>query len=96
MHVHAFNDILSKGILLVYDSMVNEPLHGPLKDSYLLQSNFKEIAEQVRRFQPINKHCLIVNKILCANHYAFVTAFIRDLITLQETRGSRLYVSMDS
>lgn len=47
MHVHAFEDILAKGILRTYDSMLNEAMHGPLKDSYLLRTNFKEVAEQV-------------------------------------------------
>jgi hypothetical protein len=50
MHVHAFDDILAKGILRVYDSMLNEGMHGPLKDSYLLRTNFKDVAAQVSYF----------------------------------------------
>lgn len=48
LHSHAFDDIEDKGSLSVFNSMFNEPLHGPLKKSYLRRSNFKNIESQVR------------------------------------------------
>ena len=49
MHLrnHVFDDILEKGSLRNYDSLYNEPLHGPLKDSYQMRTNFKNVASQV-------------------------------------------------
>ncbi|KAK0464016.1 hypothetical protein IW261DRAFT_1427519 [Armillaria novae-zelandiae] len=37
---------LSKGVTLNYNTKPNEKMHGPLKDAYQLQTNFKDVAEQ--------------------------------------------------
>jgi hypothetical protein len=42
-----FADILAKGVTRGYNTKVNEGMHGPLKDSYELRSNFRDFAEQV-------------------------------------------------
>ena len=49
MHLrnHVFDDIIQKGSLQNYDSLYNEPLHGSIKDSYQMRTNFKEIESQV-------------------------------------------------
>lgn len=62
-HSHAYDDIEDKGILLGYDSLINEPLHGPLKDSYLLRTNFKNVDAQV--------YCLYLNCIQ-VTHLKFI------------------------
>jgi len=46
-HAHLFADILAKGVTRGYNTKVNEGMHGPLKDSYQLRTNFREFAEQV-------------------------------------------------
>ncbi len=46
-HQHMVNDILEKGVMLNYNTKLNEKMHGPLKDSYQMQTNFKDVAEQV-------------------------------------------------
>ncbi|KAF8148377.1 hypothetical protein BJ912DRAFT_1125700, partial [Pholiota molesta] len=63
-HSHGFDDILDKGIMLNYDSILNEALHGSLKDSYLLRTNFKRVDGQI----------------LEADHRTFVSQYIRELI----------------
>jgi hypothetical protein len=42
-----FADILAKGVTRGYNTKVNESMHGPLKDSYQLRSNFRNFEEQV-------------------------------------------------
>ena len=46
-HAHMFADILAKGVTRGYNTKVNEGMHGPLKDSYQLRSNFRDFSEQV-------------------------------------------------
>jgi hypothetical protein len=46
-HQHVFDDIEAKGVTRNYNTKPNENLHGPLKMSYKLQTNFKNIAKQV-------------------------------------------------
>ena len=46
-HVHVFEDILEKGVTKGYNTKYDEGMHGPLKDSYQLRTNFREVAEQV-------------------------------------------------
>ncbi len=46
-HIHAFNDIRKKGVTRNYNTKPNEKLHGPLKDTYRLRTNFKNVAQQV-------------------------------------------------
>jgi hypothetical protein len=45
---HLFDDIEAKGATRNYNTKVNEKLHGPLKESYRLRTNFKNVAGQVR------------------------------------------------
>ncbi|KAH9975660.1 hypothetical protein BJV74DRAFT_798764 [Russula compacta] len=49
MHVlvHSFNDIEQKGASCNYNTKLNEKLHGPLKKSYLMRTNFKNVGPQV-------------------------------------------------
>ncbi|KAG2124918.1 hypothetical protein BD769DRAFT_1628673 [Suillus cothurnatus] len=47
MITHIFNDIEAKGALRNYNTKPNEQMHGPLKDWYLNQTNFKNVAEQI-------------------------------------------------
>jgi hypothetical protein len=45
--VHSFDDIREKGASRNYNTKPNEKLHGPLKKSYLLRTNFRDVAPQV-------------------------------------------------
>ena len=46
-HIHLFDDILAKGVTRNMNTKPNEKMHGPLKQLYQLQTNFKETDEQV-------------------------------------------------
>ncbi|KAG1743670.1 uncharacterized protein EDB91DRAFT_1236667 [Suillus paluster] len=46
---HAPRDIRMKGVARNYSTRPNKKLHGPLKSTYLLRSNGKDIAKQVLR-----------------------------------------------
>ena len=45
--VHSFDDIREKGASRNYNTKPNEKLHGLLKKSYLLRTNFRDVAPQV-------------------------------------------------
>ena len=47
MDVHTAETIAPKGVPKCYTTKYNESMHGSLKDSYLLRSDFKNVAEQV-------------------------------------------------
>ena len=51
-HQHAFDDIEAKGATRNYNTKPNESLHGPLKTSYKLRTNFKDVASQVHDYIP--------------------------------------------
>lgn len=44
---HLFSDIVNKGASRNYSTKPNEKMHGPIKQSYLHRSNFKDFAKQV-------------------------------------------------
>ncbi|KAK0460783.1 hypothetical protein IW261DRAFT_1428838 [Armillaria novae-zelandiae] len=44
---HFFNDIIAKGATKNYNTKVNESMHGPLKKAHQIQTNFKDVAEQI-------------------------------------------------
>ncbi|KAG1853942.1 hypothetical protein DFJ58DRAFT_841539 [Suillus subalutaceus] len=45
MIIHIFDDIEAKGATRNYNAKPNEQMHGPLKNSYQRQTNFKDFAE---------------------------------------------------
>lgn len=47
LHRHAFPDIKGKGAQRNFNTKPNEKMHGPIKKSYLLRTNFKNVAQQV-------------------------------------------------
>ncbi|KAH9024194.1 hypothetical protein EDB85DRAFT_2075196 [Lactarius pseudohatsudake] len=62
--IHSFDDIKAKGATRNYNTKPNEKLHGPLKKAYLRQTNFKDVAPQILKFE----------------HQSFIAALIRDQI----------------
>ena len=46
-HKHLFADIQAKGATHNYNTKPNEKLHGALKDIYNLQTNKRNMADQV-------------------------------------------------
>lgn len=38
---------MNKGVTRNFNTQPNEQMHGPLKDSYDLRTNFKQVAAQV-------------------------------------------------
>lgn len=69
-HRHAFDDIREKGVTRNYNTKTNEKLHGPIKDSYHLRTNFKDVAKQI----------------LKADHICFVSVLIRSRINELDER----------
>ena len=61
---HAFDDIRAKGVTKNYNTKTNEKLHGPIKDSYHLRTNFRDVAKQI----------------LNADQICFASLFIRSRI----------------
>ncbi|KAG2740942.1 hypothetical protein P692DRAFT_20752021, partial [Suillus brevipes Sb2] len=49
MDAHLFDDIEAKGATQNYNMKPNEKMHGSLKDSCLLQTNFRNVAKQILR-----------------------------------------------
>ncbi|KAG1847064.1 hypothetical protein F4604DRAFT_1594697 [Suillus subluteus] len=47
MTMHLFDDIEAKGVTRNYNMKLSKQMHGPLKDWYQQQTNFKDFAEQV-------------------------------------------------
>ncbi|KAI6151572.1 hypothetical protein BKA82DRAFT_169619, partial [Pisolithus tinctorius] len=47
IHMHVFNNIKAKGVTHNFNTKPNENMHGPLKEAYQKQTNFKDIAQQV-------------------------------------------------
>lgn len=45
---HLFDDIVAKGATRNYNTKPNESLNQPLKGIYANQTNFRDVAEQVR------------------------------------------------
>ncbi|KAK0490119.1 hypothetical protein EDD18DRAFT_1358761 [Armillaria luteobubalina] len=50
---HLFDDIIAKGVTKNYNTKPNECMHGPLKKAYQIQTNFKDVAEQILQIN----HC---------------------------------------
>ena len=48
-HRHVFDDIEAKGVSKNFNSKHGEKHHGPLKDYYAYQTNFKNVAPQVSK-----------------------------------------------
>ncbi|KAI6154717.1 hypothetical protein BKA82DRAFT_4326366 [Pisolithus tinctorius] len=46
-HMHVFDDIEAKGVTHNFNMKPNEKMHGPLKEAYQKQTNFKDVAQQV-------------------------------------------------
>ncbi|KAH7870089.1 uncharacterized protein C8R40DRAFT_1073545 [Lentinula edodes] len=50
-HQHLYDDIENKGVLRGMSTKPNEKFHGPLCKIYLRQTNFKDTAKQIVRFE---------------------------------------------
>jgi len=47
LHTHVFDDIEAMGVTRNFNTKPNKKMHGPLKETYQLQMNFKNVADQV-------------------------------------------------
>lgn len=65
LHVHAFDDILAKGVLRSYTTKLFERLHRTLKVWFNLRTNFKNIEEQVSCFTNTNSKHFLTNYRFC-------------------------------
>ncbi|KAG2118345.1 hypothetical protein BD769DRAFT_1629698 [Suillus cothurnatus] len=79
---HLFDDILAKGTTQNYNTKPNEKMHGPVRDIYHNQTNFKDIATQI----------------LCYNHWLLtLTSMHSELNKLDEyNRNDNLPTTEDT
>lgn len=47
-HLHVFDDIRRKGVTKNFGTKIDESMHGAARMAYLRQTNFKDVAPQVR------------------------------------------------
>ncbi|KAH9953929.1 hypothetical protein BC827DRAFT_1280060 [Russula dissimulans] len=52
--VHSFDDVKAKGASCNYNTKPNEKLHGPLKKLYSMRTNFKNVAEQILKYEHLS------------------------------------------
>ncbi|KAJ7278682.1 hypothetical protein C8J57DRAFT_1434112 [Mycena rebaudengoi] len=64
-HRHLFDDIENKGVTLNFGTKIDEAMHGPARATYLRQTNFRDVADQI----------------LKADHRRLIGKFIRDQIS---------------
>ncbi|KIM66047.1 hypothetical protein SCLCIDRAFT_111742, partial [Scleroderma citrinum Foug A] len=62
LSMHVFDNIEAKGVTRNFNTKPNEKMHGPLKESYQLQTNFKDVADQILR---IDHYQLVAEHIRC-------------------------------
>ncbi|KAG2157658.1 uncharacterized protein EDB93DRAFT_1238515 [Suillus bovinus] len=67
MDLHIFDDVEAKGATRNYNMKPNKKMHSLLKDSYLLQTNFHDVAEQILQ---INQWQVVADRI-CRHLYEF-------------------------
>ncbi|KAG2092632.1 uncharacterized protein F5147DRAFT_747990 [Suillus discolor] len=63
MSVHIFDNIEAKGATRNYNTKPNEKMHGSLKDSYQMRTNFRNVAPQILRIN----HWQVVAESICRN-----------------------------
>ncbi|KAI6141464.1 hypothetical protein BKA82DRAFT_4362161 [Pisolithus tinctorius] len=61
-HMHMFDDIKAKGVTHNFNTKPNEKMHGPLKEAYQKQTNFKDVAQQILN---VNHLGLVCEHICC-------------------------------
>ncbi|KAG1902756.1 uncharacterized protein F5891DRAFT_1127421 [Suillus fuscotomentosus] len=59
---HVFTDIREKGAARNFSTRPNEKQHGPIKCAYKLQTNGKDVANQILRLD----HMTLVSRLLCS------------------------------
>jgi hypothetical protein len=74
MSVHIFDNIEAKGATRNYNTKPNEKMHGSLKDSYQMRTNFRNVAPQVTDFILNIIDLLILD--YCYNIYRFFASII--------------------
>ncbi|KAJ6467793.1 hypothetical protein C8R45DRAFT_1055381 [Mycena sanguinolenta] len=62
LHVHAFDDIVRKGVSKNFGTKIDESMHGSVRAAYLRQTNFKNVQPQI----------------LCSLHRRMVGKYIRN------------------
>ncbi|KAG2063962.1 hypothetical protein BDR04DRAFT_1122895 [Suillus decipiens] len=88
-YAHLFDNIKAKGAMQNTNTKANEKCHGPIRQIYLWQTNFKNIAEQVL---DLNHHFLIAHSIcLDIEDYDDLTAFQTDHLYLDSEDDEEHY-----
>ncbi|KAI5999437.1 hypothetical protein F5J12DRAFT_906814 [Pisolithus orientalis] len=72
--MHVFNDIKAKGVTHNFNTKPNEKMHGPLKEAYQKQTNFKNVAQQILHINHLGLVCKHIHcKITEYNTYMLTT-----------------------
>jgi hypothetical protein len=83
-HKHLFQDIRRKGATRNFNTKYDEKGHGPLKDAYDAQTNFKDVGPQVR-LNVLNSaiYCFLmaIQQILRINELELIAVITRAAIT---------------
>jgi hypothetical protein len=45
--IHLFGDIIAKGVTRNYNTKISESFHGPIRQDYVSDTNFRDVDEQV-------------------------------------------------
>ncbi|KAI6155058.1 hypothetical protein BKA82DRAFT_4326433 [Pisolithus tinctorius] len=55
--MHVFDDIKAKGVTHNFNMKLNEKMHGPLKEAYQKQTNFKNVTQQILHIDHLGLMC---------------------------------------
>ena len=67
LRIHAFDDIMAKGVTCNYNMKINENLHGPIKDFYEQIGNGKDVDRNVCQLEHLICFCMIIELISLKN-----------------------------
>ncbi|KAG2345453.1 hypothetical protein BDR05DRAFT_880231, partial [Suillus weaverae] len=89
MSVHIFNNIEAKGATHNYNTKPNEKMHGSLKDSYLMCTNFRDVAPQILC---INHWQVVAESICCniSNFDEYQFSVVDDLVVSNDSSHVKL------
>ncbi|KAI6157711.1 hypothetical protein BKA82DRAFT_131015 [Pisolithus tinctorius] len=76
--MHVFDDIEAKGVTRNFNTKPNEKMHGPLKEAYQKQTNFKNVAQQILHIDHLG---LVCEHIRCK-----ITEYDTYMLTAKATR----------
>jgi hypothetical protein len=90
LHSHLFDDIVAKGTMRSLSTKPFEKLHGPFRKIYQLQTNFKNVEEQVSTIKVCKIVTFIIIQMLRIVHDGDVASYIRGKLNALDNVYSQL------